>query len=306
MKRTFFLVGVVSLFLTMSVIGQVTLPRESNRQEIVQFVGDSKISIVYHRPNVKGRTNVYGCTSPNVIQKGNYNDPCLVPYGQVWRTGANENTTIEFSTDVTINGQPLPAGKYAFFAIPGEKEWTLIFNKVNNEWGAFTYKVEQDALRVKAVPTKLSDSRETLMYEFDNVSGSSAQVVLSWEKLAVPFTVNVGDINARVLNQFRDAIKNRKADDVRPLNQGAGFVLSTKMTASYDEAIGWLDESIKVKETFGNLNTKARLLAEAGKKADAISTAEKAIQVGKASTPPANPTAVSGLEAELQKWKGSK
>lgn len=306
MKRTFFLVGVVSLFLTMSVIGQVTLPRESNRQEIVQFVGDSKISIVYHRPNVKGRTNVYGCTSPNVIQKGNYNDPCLVPYGQVWRTGANENTTIEFSTDVTINGQPLPAGKYAFFAMPGEKEWTLIFNKVNNEWGAFTYKVEQDALRVKAVPTKLSDSRETLMYEFDNVSGSSAQVVLSWEKLAVPFTVNVGDINARVLNQFRDAIKNRKADDVRPLNQGAGFVLSTKMTASYDEAIGWLDESIKVKETFGNLNTKARLLAEAGKKADAISTAEKAIQVGKASTPPANPTAVSGLEAELQKWKGSK
>lgn len=303
MKRTLFLVGVVSLFLTMSVIGQVAVPRESNRQEILQMVGDSKISIVYHRPNVKGRTNVYGCTSPNVIQKGNYTDPCLVPYGQVWRTGANENTTIEFSTDVTINGQPLPAGKYGFFAMPGEKEWTLIFNKVNNEWGAFTYKVEQDALRVKAVPTKLSDSRETLMYEFDNVSGSSAQVVLSWEKLAVPFTVNVGDINARVLNQYRDAIKNRKADDVRPLNQGAGFVLNTKITASYDEAMGWLDESIKAKETFGNLNAKARLLAEMGKTADAISTGEKAVAVGKAATPPVD---TSNFEKTLAGWKAKK
>jgi hypothetical protein len=306
MKRTLFLVGILSLIFVSNIFGQVPIPRESNRQEIVQTVGDSKISIVYSRPNVKGRSNIYGCTSTDVIQKGNGIYPCFVPYGQVWRTGANENTTIEFSTDVTINGKPLPAGKYGFFAIPSETDWTLIFNKVNNEWGAFTYKSDQDALRVTATPVKLSSSRETLSYDFEKVFGNSAEVVLSWEKLAIPFTVSVGDINGRVLGQLRDAITSRKPDDVRPLNQAAGFVLSNKISGSYQEAIGWLDESIKIKETFGNLNAKARLLAEMGKKADAIATAEKAIQVGKASTPPANAGAISGLEAEVTKWKGSK
>lgn len=301
MKKTIILVSILMLLLASNIFGQLTLPRESNRQEITQTVGDSKITIVYHRPNVKDRAGkIYGCTSPDLIQKGNNTGPCLVPYGQVWRTGANENTTIEFSTDVSINGQPLPAGKYAFFAIPDPKEWTLIFNKVNNEWGAFTYKVEQDALRVKATPIQLANSRDALMYEFESVSGNSTKVAVSWEKLQVPFTVNVGDINARVVAQIREAIKNRKADDVRPLNQGAGFVFSNKLKGSYEEAIGWLDESIKVKETFANLNAKARILAEMNKKAEAITTAEKAIQVGKATTPAANTT---GLEGELKKWK---
>lgn len=305
MKKTLILVGVVSLFFVTNIFGQLTFPRASNRQEIIQTVGDSKISIVYHRPNVKDRAGkIYGCATDKVIQVGNNTGACLVPNGQVWRAGANENTIIEFSTDVSINGQPLPAGKYSFFAIPENNEWTLIFNKVTAEWGAFTYKADQDALRVKAVPVKLTTPRETFGFDFENVVGNSTQVVLGWESLAVPFTVNVGDINARIVNKIREAVKNRKPEDAGPLNQGAGFVLNNKLTTNYDEAIGWLDESIKVKETFGNLNAKARLLAEAGKKAEAISTAEKAIQVGKASTPPANPNAITALEGEVKKWKG--
>lgn len=281
--------------------GQLTLPRESNRQEIVQTIGDSKVTIVYHRPNVKNRDGkVYGCSTTELIQKGNNTGPCLVPNGQVWRTGANENTTIEFSTDVTINGQPLPAGKYGFFAIPGKTEWVLIFNKVNNEWGAFTYKVEQDALRVKVAPVKSKTSRNTLGYMFEDVVGSTAQVVLSWEKLSVPFTVNVGDVNGRVLNQIRAAIKARKADDARPLNQGTNFVISNKISGSYDEAMGWIEESIKVRETYGNLNAKARLLAEMGRTKDAIATGEKAVQVGKAANPPAD---TSNFEKTLADWK---
>jgi hypothetical protein len=308
MKRTLFLVGLLMLLSASNIFAQVAMPRESNRQEIMQMVGDSKISVVYHRPNVKGRTGkIYGCAAPAMLQVGtNNNLPCLVPNGQVWRTGANENTSIEFSTDVTINGQPLSAGKYAFFAIPDKKEWTLMFNKVNTEWGAYTYKQEQDALRVKAVPMKLKTPRETLMYEFEMVSGNNAKVVLSWEKLAVPFTVNVGDVNGRVLAQLREAVKNRKPENAAPLNQAAGFIVNQKIAANYNEAMGWLDESIKIKETFGNLNSKARLLGEMGKKAEAIATAEKAIQVGKASTPPANPNAVAALEGEVKKWKESK
>ncbi len=304
MKRIFFLIGVLTLILTSNIFGQLSLPYESNRQEIMQVVGDAKISIVYHRPNIKGRAGkIYGCQAESEIQKGNNTGPCLVPNGQVWRAGANNNTTIEFSTDVTINGQPLSAGKYGFFAIPQDNEWTLIFSKANDQWGAFSYKQDQDVLRVKATPTTLATPRETLAYEFDNVVANNATVTLSWETKAVGFTVNVGDINARVVNYIRDAIKNRKADDVRPLNQGAGFVFNNKMKANYDEALGWLDESIKVKETVGNLSAKARLLAEMGKKADAIAAGEKAIQLGKSSNPPAN---TSGLESEVQKWKGSK
>ncbi len=303
MKKNFILVGILALLSVSNLFGQVVMPRESNRQEIMQMVGDSKISIVYHRPNVKGRKNIYGCTATELIQKGNNTGPCLVPYGQVWRSGANENTTIEFSTDVSINGQALPAGKYAFFSIPGKNEWTLIFNKVNNEWGAFTYKVEQDALRVKVMPMKIKTSRDSLMYEFDSVSGSSSTIVLGWEKVAVSFNVNVGDINARVLGQLRDSAKNAKADDMRPLNQAAGFVMNNKMTASYEEALSWYIKSVSIKETFQNLSGKARLLNEMGKTAEAIEAGDKAIQIGKASTPPAN---TADFEKVVMGWKEKK
>lgn len=299
MKKLFILVGILTLISASNIFGQMPVLRESNRQEIVQTVGDSKISIVYHRPNSKGRA-IYGCETTELIQKGNQTGPCMVPSGQVWRTGANENTTIEFSTDVSINGQPLPAGKYGFFAIPAKNEWTLIFNKVNNEWGAFTYKVEQDALRVKATPITLKTSRESLMYEFDSVANNSTNVILSWGTLAIPFTVNVGDINGRVLVQIREAVKNAKADDMRTLNQGAGFVLSQKISANYEEALGWLNKSIAIKETFGNLSGKANLLAEMGKTKEAIEVGEKAVQVGKAATPAAN---TANFEKTLSGWK---
>src|SRR5688500_9800062 len=122
-----FVLSVVFIFAS-SAAGQLSLPRESQRQEIAQSVGDAKVSIVYHRPNTKGR-KILGCETTDVIPIANNLYPCLVPYGQVWRTGANENTTIEFTRDVAINGQAIPAGKYGFHMIPGKVEWTLIFSK---------------------------------------------------------------------------------------------------------------------------------------------------------------------------------
>lgn len=302
MKKVFIFVGILTLLFVSNVFGQIVPPRESNRQEIAQTVGDSKISIVYHRPNAKGR-NIYDCESTDFLQKGNGTYPCMVPKGQVWRTGANENTTIEFSTDVSINGQPLKAGKYAFFAIPDKTDWTLVFSKKNDAWGAFTYDAKDDALRVKVAPQKSSMNRETLMYEFDSVKDNSTNVVLSWEKLMIPFTVNVGDFNGRVLGQFREAIKNAKADDFRTPAQGASFVLNTKQSASYEEAVGWADKSIAVRETFGNLAIKANLLNAMGKTKEAIETGDKAVQVGKAATPAVNTTA---FEKTLADWKAKK
>ena len=300
MKKLFFLT-ILTALCALTASAQLTLPRASQRAEVTQTVGDTRISIVYHRPNVNGRT-IWGCQAKNVVPKTNYEEPCIVPNGQVWRTGANENTTFEVTNDVTIAGQKLPAGKYGFHAIPNRDDWILIFSKDNDKWGSFSYDASKDQMRVQVKPIK-ADHRETLTYDFENVTSNTAQVTLRWEKIAVPFTVDVGDVNGRVVTQIREAIKNRKADDVRPLNQGAGYVLASKVKTSYEEAIGWLDESIKARETFGNLNAKARILAEMGKTADAIATAEKAIQVGKAATPAAN---TADLEKLVAEWKAKK
>jgi hypothetical protein len=303
MKKTIILVGIMSLFLSVNIFAQMPLIRESNKQEIAQTIGDSRVSIVYHRPNTKGRKNIFGCQSTDVIPVGGKEYPCLVPNGQVWRTGANDNTTIEFATDVSINGQPLPAGKYAFFAIPEKNEWTLIFNKVNNEWGSYTYKAAQDALRVKTMPMKSKTSQDTLMYEFESISGNSSKVVLSWEKMQVPFTVSVGDVMGRAMVKIREAVANAKADDMRTLNQAAGFVINNKISGSYEEAMGWLNKSIAIRETYGNLSAKARLYGEMGKTADAIATGEKAVMVGKAASPAVD---TANFEKTITGWKTKK
>lgn len=273
---TLVLCGVSNLF------AQTTLPRASQRQTVSQTVGDTTVSIVYHRPNIKGR-QVWGG---------------LVPLGEVWRTGANENVTFEISNDVKINGQVLPKGKYGLHTIPTKDEWTIIFNKVNNEWGSFNYDAKQDALRVTAKPIT-GEFKETMTIDFDNVAETTTQIVIAWEKLRVPFTLDVGDLNGRILNSFRRGMVN---DPV----QAANFVLNSKMTANYEEALGWLNNSIKVNENYSNMNTKARLLAEMGRKDEAIATGEKAIQIGKSSTPPANPANVANLENMVKEWKSKK
>lgn len=301
MIRNCLLVSIIVFGFASVGFGQLSLPRESQRQEIAQTVGDAKVSIVYHRPNTKAR-KIWGCETKDVIPIANNLYPCLVPNGQVWRAGANENTTIEFTKDVAINGQALPAGKYGFHIIPSKADWTLIFSKDNDKGGSFAYDEKRDALRVTVRPVK-APMQETLLYEFEDVTANSTRVNLRWEKIAVPFTVDIGDIHARMLSAIRDAIKNRKSDDFRAFNQGANYVRTFKLKDNYDEALGWLDKSIKARETFGNLSIKARILAEMGKTAEAIPLGEKAVQLGKAANPPAN---TAELEKILTDWKTKK
>ncbi|MEJ7849369.1 MAG: DUF2911 domain-containing protein [Pyrinomonadaceae bacterium] len=271
MKKLILLLAITTIF-SITAFAQLTLPNASQRQEIVQTVGDVKVSIVYHRPNIKGR-KVWGG---------------LVPYGEVWRTGANNATTIEFSGDVTIAGQKLLRGKYSLHTIPTESDWTIIFNKESNQWGSFTYDAKLDALRVTAKPVP-AELRETMSIDIDKVTGTTAQVAIRWDKIAVPFTVDIGDVNARLLNSV-------------PV-QMANHVLGQKLTANYEQALGWVDGSVKTRETFSNLQLRARLLAEMGRTADAIAAGEKAVQVGKAATPAAN---TANFEKILAEWKTKK
>jgi Protein of unknown function (DUF2911) len=285
MKKFGFIALFISIF-SLGVSAQLTLPRESQRQTITQTIGDTIVSIVYHRPNTKGR----------VIFGG------LEPYGKVWRSGANENTVFEVSRDVTIEGKPLPAGKYGFHTIPGKDEWIVIFSKDNDKGGSFSYNQENDALRVTVKPQTVP-SQETLSYDFSDVTPHTAKIVLRWEKIRVPFTVDVGDVTGRSLASIREAIKNRAADVVTPLNQGANYVFTFRIKENYDEALGWLDTSLAVRETFGTLVTRARLLAEMGKKVEAIAAGEKAIVFGKAAKPVAN---TADIEKFVAEWKAAK
>jgi hypothetical protein len=149
--------------------------RISPKASVNQTVGFTEVTIEYGRPGVKGRT-IWGG---------------LVPYNVVWRAGANEATKITFSTDVKIDGKKLKAGSYGFFAIPTQKTWTLIFNKVADQWGAFEYNDVEDALRVEVTPMQNNCWQEWLAYTINKTSDKKAVVMLEWEKLKVPFNVEV-------------------------------------------------------------------------------------------------------------------
>ncbi len=306
MKKITFITFVI-LVLSFGVFAQLTLPSESNKQEISQTVGDTKINIVYHRPNTQ-RINstkprdVFGCESKDVVPVAGTQYLCLVPNGQVWRTGANDNTTFEVTNDVSINGQALPKGKYGLHTIPNKKEWIVIFNKVNNAWGSYSYDEKNDALRIKVAPLK-TQMQETMSISFGNVVASNAAIAIAFDKFKVGFDVNVGDISGRILSNIRTAIETRKADDVRPLNQGTNYVIGSKLKNNYAEAMTWIEKSIATKATFGNMTIKARLLNEMGNMKEAILTGEMAVNIGKSSTPAANTTS---FEKTLAEWKAKK
>lgn len=291
----------------LSAVGQVRVPRPSQKASVMQTIGVTDITITYSRPGVKGR-KIWGDPLPSQAevkgeatlddQNARPKDAAIVPWGHAWRTGANEATQFVVTDDVLINGQKLPAGSYSLHTVPNKDEWTIIFNSVANQWGSFNYDAAKDTLRVKVKP-EVGENKEWLEYSIDPVSDSSARVNIRWEKLTVPFTVEVKDIPALALAKARAAVAAAKPEDWNTPFQAANFALSQPSSAA--EGAAWLDQSIKVKETYQNLSRKARLLAEQGKTQEAIAVGEKALALGKAAK--AN---TSGLEQRLTEWKAKK
>lgn len=169
MKKIQFLLPIILLiFFTQLSCSQGMKNRKSPPAEVKGKLGNSNVSINYSQPAVKGRT-IWGD---------------LVPYDKVWRTGANEATTIEFDKDVKIEGKKLAAGKYALFTIPTQNDWVIIFNKNHKQWGAYSYNKNDDILRVEVTPSKSNSSVERMAFSIDK-----SQVVLKWDKLIVAFEV---------------------------------------------------------------------------------------------------------------------
>src|SRR5713226_517077 len=267
---------------------QIKPLRPSQKASVMQTIGVTDITITYSRPPVKGRTifadapatmaaRAQGEATLDDQNKRQAGEP-ITPYGHVWRAGANEATMFQVTDDVLVNGQPLKAGTYSLEAIPGKDEWTIIFNNDPGQWGAFSYDEKKDALRVKTKPQIVSDSQEWLIYSFDPVTENSATVNIRWEKVRVPFTVEVKDVKAAWRAKADAVIAANPANEVLPL-QVAQTYANDK---NWDEALKFINQSIKLKETFPNLSSKANILWGAGKKEEAMTVADAAIAKGKA------------------------
>jgi hypothetical protein len=233
------------------------LPRASQHAVVTQRIGITDVSINYHRPVVNKR-KIWGG---------------VVPYGDVWRAGANENTTIAFTDPVNVEGKILPAGTYGLHMIPGENEWTVIFSKNSTSWGSFTYDQKEDALRVTVKPQP-ADFHEALTYDFDDVKPDSTTVTLRWEKIAVPFKVAVN---------LNDVVQQSLDKQLRGLGQytwfgwddAATYLIDNK--GNLDEALKYSNNSIQNEERFENLFTKSRVLDALGRKDEATATKNKAL-----------------------------
>jgi Protein of unknown function (DUF2911)/Tetratricopeptide repeat len=238
------------------------LPRQSQHALVSQRIGITDITINYHRPLANGR-QIWGK---------------VAPYGQVWRAGANENTTITFTDPVTIEGQPLDKGTYGVHMIPGESDWTVIFSKISSAWGSFTYKQEDDALRVTVKP-QTTELHDALAYDFDDVKPDSAVVTMRWDKVAVPFKVQV-NVNDIVVASIRKQLHGLNHFYWEGWDDAAGYFLANKI--DLDEALKDEDQSIQAEERYDNVLNKAKILDAMGRAQDAEATRAKALSLASA------------------------
>ena len=240
----------------------LNLPRKSQHAVVMQRIGITDITINYHRPLANGR-QIWGK---------------VVPYGQVWRAGANENTTITFTDPVTIESQALDKGTYGLHMLPGENQWTVIFSKVSTAWGSFSYKQDEDALRVSVKP-QTTELHNALTYDFDDVKPDSTVVTMSWDKVAVPFKVAV-NVNDIVTASIQKQIRGLNQYYWEGWDDAASYFLANKI--DLDEALKDEELSIQAEERYDNLLNKSKILDAMGRTQEAEAARKEALDKGSA------------------------
>jgi hypothetical protein len=272
------LLAALSLLSTVA-LADIKLPEASPEATATQEIGISRVTLVYHRPAVKGR-KVWGD---------------LVPQGKVWRLGANDATTLELTHDAKINGNDVPAGKYALFAIPNQNEWTIIINKQNKQWGAYFYKAEQDLVRFNVKP-QTAEFREYFDIDLVPLNDRSLRADIQWERVRVPFTIEF-DVNTLVWKHIDDTLAAAKADDWQAWHQAARYAMNTGQRMN--EGLVWVDKAM-VNESFWNYELKALLLHKLGRTAEALPLMARAKELATGKAPPEY---IQGLDKTVASWK---
>ncbi|MGX5819163.1 DUF2911 domain-containing protein [Chitinophaga lutea] len=237
----------------------IKMPAPSPTQTIKQDFALSSVEVTYSRPAAKGRT-IMGD---------------LVPYGKLWRTGANAATRIKLGEDVKMNGTPVPAGEYVLYTVPNANGWEVVINKGLKNWGIDGYKKEEDVARFQAEPRDLPFAIESFMITFDDVRPNAMNMILLWDKTMVPIEITA-DIDGKIMAQIDEAMKT----DKKPYFAAAMYYFESGR--DLNKALGWMDEALKTNpEAFWMYHQKAKMLAKAGKKAEARTTAQKSIELAK-------------------------
>jgi len=258
---------------------KIDFPAASPTGTVTQRVGLTDIQINYARPGAKGR-KVYGG---------------LVPYGHVWRTGANTATKISFSTPVKLNGTEIPVGTYELFTIPGATEWTVIIHKNMSQWGAYSYDQKNDVARIKAVPVALSTTVESLDLSLNDLRDESATLNISWEKTRVPVALTV-DVKSTLVPQIEAVMAS--GGEKLPYASAAMYYLENGLDLK--KAATWMDAAIAAQpDAFYLVYRKALILEKLGDKAGAIATAQKSLEAAKLAPSPALKEEYLGLNQAI-------
>lgn len=238
---------------------QVKLPPASSTQNVIQSFGIKNIILTYQRPNMNNRTIFGG----------------LVPYNEIWRTGANNIPTITFDEEVTIEGNKVPAGTYGIFTIPTTKEWTVILSKNPKQWGAYQYNKEDDFLRFTVPSQKLHDKVETFTMEFENVTTNSTKLTLAWDKTKVGFTITTDQSK-----EIMAGIEQAMTTDKKPYFQAAQYYFNNNLDSN--KAAEWIKAADEGNTKAPHIKYwKSRILNKAGDKAGARKAAQEGIDMAK-------------------------
>lgn len=277
MRNRLFVTLTFLLITTANASAEIKLPQASPGITVSHELGISDVKVVYHRPGVKGR-KIWGE---------------LVPFGKVWRLGANEATTLQISHPMKIAGKDVPAGQYSLFAIPSQKEWTFILNKKPEQWGAYAYDEKEDLVRFTA-KTETGPHAEWMEIMLRPVSATSLHFEFAWDTLRTSFPIEA-DVTAIVWKSIDAALASTTAD-WETYHQAARYALDTDIRLS--DGLSWIDKAM-TNESFWNHEVKARLLHKTGKHSEALEHLAKAKELAKGKAPQEY---IDGLDKTLAEW----
>jgi len=259
---------------------QPRLPWASPAATVSQEIGTSRVTVEYHRPAVRGRA-VWGA---------------LVPYGEVWRLGANAATTLALTHPARVAGKDVPAGTYALFAVPGKERWTLVLNRKAKQWGAYFHDPKEDVLRFEVTPGPAPHA-ERMTFSMEPVEPGTVRVSWAWEKLAFSFPVEL-DVPAIVWGEVDAALKE-KPQDHDTLLQAARW--ARQRNERLEDGRVWVERSVAVRESFWNRELLANYLHDAGKSSEALVEMKRARDLARGKAPEGY---VQGLEETIARWEG--
>jgi len=257
MKKFFYLTLIANLLISISGLAQqLQMPQASPSARLTQKVGLTDVVVDYSRPSTKGR-KIFGE---------------LVPYGEVWRTGANGATIISFSTEVMIGGKKVPAGAYALYSIPGKSSWTMILSKNTKLWGAIGYNPQEDLIRFEATASKTSRMYDSFEISFNNLTDSNADLSLKWEQTRVDFTIQT-EVDPIVMADIKKQVIDTQSTNPALLYQAASYYFNSNK--DLNQAYAWIQQSTDNDPKYWTMHLRAKIELALGKKTEALASATK-------------------------------